>query len=152
MEPSEFPILEFDEDRHTIMDPGEYTEESDIPEHIVLCYFFDVVASIAEEQSAKTAATLNSEMGFHPLFEITHQGKRVAFMQPGVGAPMSGFSAGGTDLPWRQELHRMRGSWRAWLNCPSGRSSSRLRRCGMKGLRITICLPSREAVAIPRRG
>ena len=34
-------------------------------------------------------AHLYSEHGVHPIWELEHQGERVAFFQPGVGAPLA---------------------------------------------------------------
>jgi uridine phosphorylase len=91
MQKREFPILEFDETRKAIMEPGQYADPADVPEHIVLCFFHDVVTQVAKNRKAIVAATLKSEMGIHPLFEIEVDGNRLGFMQPGVGAPMSAF-------------------------------------------------------------
>ena len=32
---------------------------------------------------------LQSEVGAHPIYEITHNGQRLAFFHPGVGAPLA---------------------------------------------------------------
>ena len=34
-------------------------------------------------------ASLHSEHGVHPIFELEHRGERVDFFQPGVGAPLA---------------------------------------------------------------
>ena len=68
MQKSDYPILEFDSERKAIFEPGAYAGEADIPEHVVLCFFHDVIASIAEKHDATVPARPYSEMGGHPLF------------------------------------------------------------------------------------
>ena len=34
-------------------------------------------------------ASLHSEHGIHPIYELEHRGERIAFFQPGVGAPLA---------------------------------------------------------------
>jgi uridine phosphorylase len=60
-----------------------------MPERAVLCFFGDVVTRIAAERNARRAGHLYSEHGAHPIFELEHLGERVAFFQPGVGAPLA---------------------------------------------------------------
>lgn len=91
MQKSDYPILEFDPGRKAIFEPGKYAGEADIPEHVVLCFFHDVVASIAERHHASVPARPYSEMGGHPLYEIEHEGQRLGIFHPGVGAPLASF-------------------------------------------------------------
>jgi uridine phosphorylase len=60
-----------------------------MPARAVVCFFGDVVSRIALERDARQAAQLYSEHGVHPIFELEHRGERVAFFQPGVGAPLA---------------------------------------------------------------
>lgn len=89
-----FPILEFDPDRTALIEPSVHLcapsrEEVELPRRAVACFFGDVVARIARERGARQAAELYSEHGVHPIFELDHLGERVAFFQPGVGAPLA---------------------------------------------------------------
>jgi hypothetical protein len=54
-----------------------------------MCFFGDVVSAIASVRGARQVASLHSEHGVHPIFELEHRGERVAFFQPGVGAPLA---------------------------------------------------------------
>ena len=54
-----------------------------------MCFFGDVVIRVASERGARQVARLHSEHGVHPIFEIVYRGQRVAFFQPGVGAPLA---------------------------------------------------------------
>jgi len=60
-----------------------------MPARAVVCFFGDVVSRIAAERGARQAAQLYSEHGVHPIFELEHRGERIAFFQPGVGAPLA---------------------------------------------------------------
>jgi uridine phosphorylase len=54
-----------------------------------MCFFGDVVAATASARSARQVASLHSEHGVHPIYELDHRGERIAFFQPGVGAPLA---------------------------------------------------------------
>ena len=84
-----FPILEFDPSPQAIMEPSRIIRPSDVPEHCVICFFREVKAKVCEEHQAKTIHTNRWEDGAHPLYEIVVEGKRLAFLHPGVGAPMA---------------------------------------------------------------
>ncbi len=60
-----------------------------MPARAVMCFFGDVVSRVAAERDARRAGHLYSEHGIHPIFELEHGGERVAFFQPGVGAPLA---------------------------------------------------------------
>lgn len=66
-------------------------DEIDIPARAVMCFFGDVVGKVAREHGATEVVGLYSEHGVHPVFELLHRGERVAFLQPGVGAPLAAF-------------------------------------------------------------
>jgi uridine phosphorylase len=89
-----YPILEFDPDHKALIEPSVHLcapsrDEVDVPERAVACFFGDVVRRVALEHQARQAAHLYSEHGVHPVFELEHRGERVAFFQPGVGAPLA---------------------------------------------------------------
>ncbi|RQV95352.1 purine-nucleoside phosphorylase, partial [bacterium] len=89
MKKSIYPILEFDDDRKSIIDPEELIEKMDVPEHCVICFFAEVIQWLIEERGAKFLANSKSEIGYHPLYEIDYLGKRLAFFHPGIGAPLA---------------------------------------------------------------
>ena len=89
-----YPILEFDPERQALIEPSVHMcapsrDEVDVPARAVMCFFGDVVSAVASERGARQAARLVSEHGVHPIFELEHRGERVAFFQPGVGAPLA---------------------------------------------------------------
>lgn len=90
MKKENFPILEFDKTRESIIEPEKLIAAMDVPEHCVICFFAEVIDWLIDEKEAKLLANSVSEMGNHPLYEIAYQGKRLAFFHPGIGAPLAG--------------------------------------------------------------
>ncbi|MGA2529176.1 MAG: nucleoside phosphorylase [Acidimicrobiales bacterium] len=89
-----YPILEFDPDLRALIEPSVHLcapspEEVDMPARAVMCFFGDVVGQVARVRGAVQVAQLYSEHGVHPVFELEHEGERIAFFQPGVGAPLA---------------------------------------------------------------
>ncbi len=83
------PILEFDPQRKAVIEPAEVIPPVEIGRRCVLCFFGEVVEQIAAREGVRRVTASRSEMGLHPIYELTHQGERVAFLQAGVGAPLS---------------------------------------------------------------
>lgn len=88
MNPS-YPILEYDPVDEAMIEPGRIIQPRDVPEHGVICFFREVVEKIAKEQDAKVVIENHWEDGPHPIYEIEYIGRRLAFYQPGVGAPLA---------------------------------------------------------------
>ncbi len=61
----------------------------DVPEQCVICFFQQVIATVVKERNAKVIASLRWEDAGHPIYEIEMDGRRLAFVHPGVGAPMA---------------------------------------------------------------
>jgi uridine phosphorylase len=85
-----YPILEYDSTPEAIIEPVRYIKPIDIPQNCVLCFFQEVITEVCGDGKAKFVANRSSEMGTHPIYEIEFEGKRVAIMHPGVGAPLAG--------------------------------------------------------------
>lgn len=84
-----YPILEFDATREAVIEPGDQIAPRDVPEHCVLCFFQDVIREQLDAGHAHPVAETRSEIGPHILYETAFQGRRVALMHPGVGAPLA---------------------------------------------------------------
>ena len=84
-----YPILEFDLASKAFIEPSYIVEKQDVPEYCVISFFREVVEEVAEVHQAKVLAENRWQDGAHPLYEIDYKGKRLAFFQPGVGAPLS---------------------------------------------------------------
>ncbi len=77
-----------------IIEPKKIIQRIDIPEHIVMCFFNDVIKRLKNEGKLKLITSLKSEMGLNPVYEIQYANKRVAVFHPGIGAP---FCAGNME-------------------------------------------------------
>jgi len=85
----DYPILEFDVDRQAMIEPHKLLKPIDIPTRAVACFFQDVIQTLVKDHQAQIRYTLRSELGAHPVYEITHLGERVTVFHPGVGAPLA---------------------------------------------------------------
>jgi uridine phosphorylase len=84
-----YPIIEYDPEREAMIEPRRIIQPRDVPEHCVICFFIEVVEKIAKEHHAKVAVENRWEDGPHRIYEIGYAGRRLAFYQPGVGAPVA---------------------------------------------------------------
>ncbi len=85
----DYPILEFDPTREAVIEPGHHRRPIDAPEHVVVCFFQDVITRLSQEHRATVIKHMKSELGPHPLFELEVEGHRLAVFHPGVGAPLA---------------------------------------------------------------
>lgn len=84
-----YPILEFDPARAAYIDPAQTLRRLDVPQHCVICFFREVLDAIVATHPVRLLAEHRWEDGVHRFYELEHQGRRLAFFHPGVGAPMS---------------------------------------------------------------
>ena len=84
-----FPILEFDPSPEAFIEPSKIIRARDLPEHCVITFFKEVIDKVIAEHGAKVAVENRWEDGDHCIYEISYQGRRLAFFHPGVGAPIS---------------------------------------------------------------
>jgi uridine phosphorylase len=84
-----YPVIEFDPSPEAFIEPSKIIKARDIPDKVVACFFYEVVQKVAQEHNARVLAKNIWEDGPHPLYEIAYKGQRLAFFQPGIGAPMS---------------------------------------------------------------
>jgi hypothetical protein len=85
----DYPILEFDPAREAVIEPARVLKAADVPEHLVFCFFQEVLAGLVSSGEARRVACLRSELGEHPIYELAMEGRRLAVMHPGIGAPMA---------------------------------------------------------------
>jgi uridine phosphorylase len=83
------PILEFDPTPTAVIEPNEVVDPIDIPSHVVLCFFQDVIQDVVERHGARQIDVLISEIGQNPVYELELNGSRLAIVHPGVGAPLA---------------------------------------------------------------
>jgi uridine phosphorylase len=89
MDYSEFPVIDFDPDREAVISPPKKEIPGGFPQRAVICFFKEVIEKVARERGAKKLASIFSEGGEHPIYEIAFKGERLAFFFPGVGAPLA---------------------------------------------------------------
>lgn len=85
-----YPILDFDPDTNAIITPKMLYPGVDLPEHCVVCFFYDVIKKIVKEFSAKTVFGSEWESGSHPYYEIDYKSQRLGLIHPGVGGAIAG--------------------------------------------------------------
>ncbi len=84
-----YPILEFDASPEAIIEPRRTIRPKDVPECCVLCFFQDVITGLVESGRARVIDTRQSEIGPHLVYELAFDGRRLAALHPGVGAPLA---------------------------------------------------------------
>jgi uridine phosphorylase len=84
-----YPILEFDPERQAMIEPSRLIQPQDVPPCCVICFFQDVIAQVVASRNARIVAESISEIGRHPLYEIQHEDRRLAFFHPGIGGPLA---------------------------------------------------------------
>jgi uridine phosphorylase len=86
----DYPILEFDATPEAVIEPAKAIGERDLPEHCVLCFFFDVIAKLKLDSRVEKLMPIKSEMGEHPVFALFREGQSIAICHIGVTAPLAG--------------------------------------------------------------
>ena len=88
----EFPILEFDPEPRAIIEPSELIENCGAPEVCIMPFYYKMLQKLKEAGTLKEIACDHSIATEPlPLYEMEFQGKRIAVMTSGLGAP---FAAG----------------------------------------------------------
>jgi uridine phosphorylase len=83
------PILEFDPSPAAVIEPTGRIEPIDVPPHAVLCFFQDVIDRVVADHGGRVLHHLVSETGPNPVYELELDGRRLALVHPGVGAPLA---------------------------------------------------------------
>jgi len=88
MNPS-YPILEHEYISESKIEPSRIIKQRDVPECCVITFFNDVIEKVVEQKQTEIAVANGWEDGPHLIYEIEHNGQRLAFFHPGVGAPIA---------------------------------------------------------------
>lgn len=88
-EPPVSPLLEFDPSPVAFLEPSATVAPRDVPAACVITFFGDVVRRLVDSARGRVLAENVWEDGPHPLLEVEHEGRRVAVLHCGVGAPLS---------------------------------------------------------------
>ncbi len=82
-------LEEFDSDRTAVLDPRMIVRRrEDFPEATVSCFSKQLFDSALALLDAKLLAVLRSAVGPNPIYEVGYGGRRFAFYQSRVGAPL----------------------------------------------------------------
>ena len=84
-----YPLLEHDFDTEAKIEPSRVIQPRDVPEVCVITFFREVLEKVVEQKQARVAVPNRWEDGPHPIYEMEHNGQRIAFYHPGVGAALS---------------------------------------------------------------
>jgi len=89
MSTATYPILEYDPAHEALIEPSRLSAPRDVPVHCVICFFQEVIEKVVAEQHATVVVDSRWEDGPHPIYEIVHNGQRLAFFHPGVGGALA---------------------------------------------------------------
>ncbi|MFX1338511.1 MAG: nucleoside phosphorylase [Promethearchaeota archaeon] len=96
MDSRDFPIIEYDDERNALVNPSQIVHELDVPEHCLFPFYFKTLERLKKKGILKV---ITYDIGFaippYPLYELEHNGKRLAVMTSGLGAP---FAAGNLEF------------------------------------------------------
>ena len=82
----EYPIFEFDPSRAARINASDFLDPS-LPEHCVITFFRKELNEFAEAHGLEPVAFLHSEILDIPIYEYTHQGRRLCVTMPFSTAP-----------------------------------------------------------------
>ena len=90
MDSHDFPILEHDPNPTALIEPSRLLAPIDIPRHCVLCFFQEVIDDLGARGLLRVVHTLRSEIGPNPVYVLDVDGRSLALVHPGLGAPLAG--------------------------------------------------------------
>ncbi|MHA1646680.1 MAG: nucleoside phosphorylase [Promethearchaeota archaeon] len=92
MEPKEFPILEFDDDKQSVIHPDNFFKGKKAPKICIFPFYKSVINDLVDQKILHEIASEKSLVTDPlPLYTMEHRGKSIAVVTPGLGAP---FAAG----------------------------------------------------------
>jgi uridine phosphorylase len=83
------PLLEFDGTVPAFIEPGVHVRPREVPPACVVTFFGDSVRRLIRSGRAGVITENAWEDGPHPLLELEHQGRPLAVLHSGVGAPLA---------------------------------------------------------------
>lgn len=88
---ADYPILEFDGEQEAVINPDTVLSKLDtMPEHVVICFFREVLLQLRMRYPMTVIHQLGSESGDNPIYGMTVNDQPIAVFHPGVGAPLAG--------------------------------------------------------------
>ncbi|MCD4712457.1 MAG: nucleoside phosphorylase [Clostridiales bacterium] len=83
-----YPILEFDGESENIIEPTGFIKPIEMSEHVVMCFYSEVIERLIAQGKLKPIKELYSQIGRHPVYELEYNEQKVTVFHPGVGAPL----------------------------------------------------------------
>jgi len=86
-----YPILGFDPERTSVIEPSRHIKLRDLPACCVLTFSFEQILQVAESEALCEITRVKTGMGFHPVYRYAPPGTcgQVALVHPGVSAPLA---------------------------------------------------------------
>lgn len=85
----QIPLSEHDDSPRALIEPTEQIAPRDVPPACVITFLGDVAERLMDRRDARVLSHNRWEDGPHPLFELEHEGQRLAVLRSGVGAPLA---------------------------------------------------------------
>ena len=86
IEKQKYPLLEFDPNEVSVINPHEILKPIDIPEYCVITFFKDVIAEYVKENKVTQITSLRCETMDLPIYETEINGKKICLTQGFLGA------------------------------------------------------------------
>lgn len=86
----ELPLTENDLADAGVIEPSQVIAPlPGMPAAAVVCFFGELITSLAARSGTRQVAVLEAAHGTHPIYEVERHGRRLAVFHPGVGAPLA---------------------------------------------------------------
>lgn len=86
----DYPILEYDDTREAMIEPGKVIKRQDgFPERCVVCFFQDVIDDFEKRGLLTRIRQIKTEMAVHRFFSFQLREHTLALFQPGIGASLA---------------------------------------------------------------
>lgn len=85
----QYPILELDDSPSAIIEATAYIKPVPVSPYCVICFFGEVVEAVRDQYAARVVWQQKWEYGWFTLYELEHEGKKIAFYHTGVAAPLA---------------------------------------------------------------
>jgi uridine phosphorylase len=89
IEKRELPILEFDRNKKSIINPPVSKSPLISTEKAVICFFQEIIDKLNSENKLTLIKNIKTEIGSHPVYSMEYNGETLGLFHPGVGAPLA---------------------------------------------------------------
>lgn len=87
MKKEKYPILEFDENKEALINPGSIIKDKSIPKKLVICFFREVIGNLKKKGDIVFLKSFYSEGGPNDVYLFKEN--NIALAQGSLGAPAS---------------------------------------------------------------